>query len=96
MTVVVTVERRMKPGSLREIHRLQAELWEIASRTPGYISWETVFSASDPDRFMTLSRWESIDHWWDWENNGERHDLFEKYSGILEVTRGPRVWRTTQ
>lgn len=86
----------MKPGSLRDIQRLQAELWEIASRTPGYISGETVFSAEDPDSFMTISRWDTVDAWWGWEANTERRSLFEKYSGIMEVTRSPRIWRTTQ
>jgi antibiotic biosynthesis monooxygenase (ABM) superfamily enzyme len=86
----------MKPGSLRDIQRLQAELWEIASTTTGYISGETVFSADNPDSFMTVSRWESIDYWWAWENNAQRRSLFEKYSGIMEVTRSPRIWRTTQ
>jgi len=96
LSVVVTVERRMKPGSLRDIQRLQAELWEIASNTPGYISGETMFSAENPDSFMTVSRWETIDAWWAWENNAERRSLFDKFSGIMEVTRSPRIWKTTQ
>ena len=86
----------MKPGALGEVQRLQAELWEIASRTPGYISGETVMSADDPGAFMTLSRWDNVDSWWAWERNAERRDLFDKYSGIMEVTRSPRIWRTTQ
>ena len=59
----------------------------------GYISGETLRSLQDPNEYLVISTWNSLDDWRRWESDQERRDIQEIQSQIDRLLRAPALER---
>lgn len=59
------------------------ELRHEAIKKMGYISGETLRDASDPNHYVVISSWISIEHWRTWRNSDERRQADEQFLPLL-------------
>jgi len=82
--VKVLLERTIKGKHVSNIVRLLRQMRVLAMQQPGYISGETLHDVDDPNHYLVISTWESMDHWQAWSNNEERRKLQTEIDAFLE------------
>jgi len=82
--VKVLLERTIKGKHVSHIVRLLRQMRVLAMQQSGYISGETLHEANDPNHYLVISTWESLDHWQAWFSNEERRKLQEEIDKYLE------------
>ncbi len=95
MAVNVLMKRTPKSGSLNELNSVLQELRRLAISQHGYISGETLLSASNGGTTLVVSRWMSLQHWQEYENSPERRELLEKLEPLLEEPATTEVYAET-
>jgi heme-degrading monooxygenase HmoA len=84
MAIKVIITRKVARGKERDLLPLLMELRAKAMEQKGYISGETLKGISDPDEFMVISTWNSLENWDAWNDNADRIEIQEKIDAILE------------
>ncbi len=92
MAIAITVERTIAPDAHEEVTEVLKELLAIAVRQPGYISGEMIVDATNPDVFLTISRWKSVNAWAQWENELKRLKPLERMNRLLLSKPIIRIW----
>jgi heme-degrading monooxygenase HmoA len=64
----------------------------LAMQQPGYISGETLHALDDPNHYLVISTWETMDHWQTWFNNRERQKLQKEIDSFLESPTQMRIF----
>jgi heme-degrading monooxygenase HmoA len=82
--VKILLERTIKGKHVSEIVRLLRQMRVLAMQQPGYISGETLHAVDDPNHYLVISTWETLDHWQAWFNHPERQRLQKELDGYLE------------
>lgn len=82
--VKVILERSITGKNVGEISRLLRQMRVIALQQPGYISGETLHAVDDPNLYLVISTWESLDHWQAWFQHPERRKLQEEVDAYLD------------
>ena len=82
----------MIPGFQYDLGKELRMLRGKAVLQPGYISGETIVDLWNPQIFMTLSRWASVDAWQRWEGNPERQQVINRINGLLQGRAIVRMW----
>jgi heme-degrading monooxygenase HmoA len=90
--VKVLLERTIKGKHVEDIVRLLRQMRVLAMQQPGYISGETLHAVNDPNHYLVISTWESMDHWQGWFNNEERQKLQAKIDSFLESPTALRLF----
>jgi heme-degrading monooxygenase HmoA len=90
--VKVLLERTIKGKNVGEIARLLRHLRVLAMQQPGYISGETLHAVDDPNHYLVISTWESLEHWQAWFNDPERKKLQTEIDSYLESPTEMRVF----
>ncbi len=90
--VKVLLERTIRGSQVREVARLMREMRVLAMQQPGYISGETLHAVDDPNRYLVISAWESLEHWQEWFNNSARRKLQKEIDEFLGSTTSVRVF----
>ncbi len=83
MTVRVVIEREVEPGQEARLQHLMTQARSKAIRSKGYISGETLRAIDNPNKFLVLSNWNSVEDWKAWESNPERKKLQEDLAPLL-------------
>ena len=73
--VKVLLERTIRGKHVGEVVRLMRQMRVLAMQQPGYISGETLHAVDDPNHYLVISSWESLEHWQDWFNHPDRKKL---------------------
>ena len=84
MAIKVIITRKVTKGKQKDLLPLLMELRSKAMNQKGYISGETLKGISDPDEFMVISTWNSLEDWKAWDNNPARGEVQAKIDAILE------------
>ena len=84
MAIKVIITRKVAKGKQKDLLPLLVSLRAMAMNQKGYISGETLKGISDPDEFMVISTWNSLEDWNAWNNNPERGEIQSKIDAILE------------
>ena len=84
MAIKVIITRKVARGKEKDLVPLLMELRTKAMGQGGYISGETWKGVSDPDEFLVISTWNSLEDWRAWEGNPERREIQERIDGVLE------------
>lgn len=63
MEVRVMIRRRIPKGKEKEAIAIITALRMLASRFPGYISGETLHNIEDPEEFIVISNWRTLEAW---------------------------------
>lgn len=90
--VKILLERNIKGKHVAEIVRLLRQLRILAMQQPGYVAGETLHAVNDPNHYLVISSWESLDHWQGWVNNPERQKLEAEVDSYLESPTTMRVF----
>jgi heme oxygenase (mycobilin-producing) len=83
MAVRVFIEREIEHGSKDRMNQLLMELRSKALRAKGYISGETLRALDDPDTFLVISTWDTVDDWKAWEASEDRRQRMETLKHLL-------------
>ncbi|MBP8645748.1 MAG: antibiotic biosynthesis monooxygenase [Syntrophobacteraceae bacterium] len=84
MAIRVLIEREIEPGNELKLHQTLTQLRAEATMAKGYISGETLRSLDNPNRFLVISTWNSIEDWKNWENSAARKKYRE---GLRDTMR---------
>lgn len=88
--VKVLLERTIRGKQVGEIVRLLRQMRVMANQQPGYISGETMHAVDDPNHYLVVSTWETLEHWQAWYDAPERQKLQAEIDGYLQ---SPTRWR---
>jgi heme-degrading monooxygenase HmoA len=90
--VKILLERDIKGRHVAEIVRRLRQLRVMAMQQPGYIGGETLHAVDDPNHYLVISSWETLNHWQNWFNHRERQKLQTELDGYLESPTTMRVY----
>lgn len=90
--VKVMLERTIKGKHVSKIVRLLRQMRVLAMQQPGYISGETLHAVNDPNHYLVISTWESLEHWQAWSANPERLKLQAEIDSYLESPTVMRIF----
>lgn len=71
MSVRLIVDVRIKEGTGEELRGAYAELVARASQQPGLLGHQLCQSIDDPDRWMVISEWESMEQSTAWDRSDD-------------------------
>jgi len=71
----ILIKRRFRKGKTREIISLLNELRIGAMNQPGYISGVTMVGHEDPQLFLVIGTWRSMDDWMNWKSSDTRNSF---------------------
>ena len=78
MAVRIIIDRKVKKGKESDFSKMLRELRTKAIPSKGYISGETLRAQDDPQNYVVITTWQSIEEWKAWEKNPERKKMQEK------------------
>ena len=83
MTVKVIAKRRVPKGKEAVLLPLLIDLRSLAKAQPGYVSGETLRKVDDPEDYIVISTWQSVDDWKAWAANKKRVEVQDKVDALL-------------
>ena len=90
MTIRVLMTRKvpkltsgLNVALLPQLSEMLIQLRSMANRQSGYISGETLRNVDDPNEYLVISTWKSLDAWQRWLNNEDRADLEGRVDALL-------------
>ncbi|MCP4630900.1 MAG: antibiotic biosynthesis monooxygenase [bacterium] len=83
MPVKVIIKRKWQVDEPEELLPLLTEIRSLAKEQPGYISGETLRSLDDPEDFIVISQWETVDEWQKWLHSKERRDIQGRVDSLI-------------
>ena len=83
MAVKIIIRRRIPKGKEAQVLPLLLDLRSKAINQHGYISGETLMNINDPEDYVVISTWKSVDHWKAWEASKERRAIQNKIDALL-------------
>ena len=90
--VKVLLERTIKGKHVGDIVRLLRQMRVLAMQQPGYISGETLHEEGDPNHYLVISTWETLEHWRTWLQDQQRERLQKELDRYLESPTVLRVF----
>ena len=73
----------MDVALLPALSEMLIELRGMAHRQPGYISGETLRNVDDPNEYLVISTWKTLEAWNWWLRNNERAELEGRVDALL-------------
>jgi quinol monooxygenase YgiN len=92
MTIKVTIKRHVRHGKEAKLNSLLLELRSRSLKRSGYLSGETLVSATDPSVHLVIGTWSGMDDWRSWENHPDRQELIAKINDLLLSAAEVEVW----
>ncbi len=83
MVARIMIDRKVKKGKESDFAKLLRELRSRAIGLKGYISGETLRAVNDPQNYVVISTWQSVDDWKTWEKNPERKKIQAKIERLM-------------
>ena len=85
MAIRVFIEREIQPGNDLKLHSLLMQLRTKAMLQKGYITGETLTDVNNPNKFLVIGTWNSIDELNGWMANPERKKLQDELDKVLKT-----------
>jgi heme-degrading monooxygenase HmoA len=83
MAVKIIINRWVEKNKEAELLPLLIQLRALATAQPGYISGETLRNVENPEEFLVISTWQSIENWKAWLSSKQREEIQKKIDGFL-------------
>ncbi len=83
MPIQVIIKRKWQIDKPEALIPLLTELRSLAKKQPGYISSETLRSLDNPEDYMVVGNWETVDDWQKWFQSKERRDLQGQVDSLI-------------
>ena len=86
MAVKILIKRSLPldKANAQYIVSIFRQLRMLALEQEGYISSETLRSMVNPQEFLVISTWRSLEDWQRWFNSSQRNELHSKVEKLLE------------
>ena len=92
MAIRVLIERRIVPENEPALNNLLMKLRGRAMLARGYISGETLRALDDPNEYLVISTWNTLDDWKKWEADKERKEIQSQIDSLLRAPSIQRVF----
>ena len=83
MAVKIIIRRKVPKGKEAQVLPLLLDLRSKAITQPGYISGETLINVNDPEEYVVIGTWKSVDNWKAWEASKERGEIQGRIEALL-------------
>jgi heme-degrading monooxygenase HmoA len=83
MAVKIIIRRRVSKDKEAQLLPLLLELRSKATSQPGYISGETLRNVDDPEDFVVISTWQSVENWKAWDAGKGKAEIQDKIDALL-------------
>ena len=83
MAAKIIIRRKVPKEKESDLLPLLIQLRALATAQPGYISGETLRNLDDPEKYLVISTWQSVDNWKAWFSNKQRAEIQEKVDILL-------------
>ena len=83
MAVKIIIKRRVQKGKEGQLLPLLLELRSRAIAQPGYISGETLRNVDDPEDYLVIGTWQSVEDWKAWKADKGRAEIQDKIDALL-------------
>ncbi len=83
MAVKIIIKRRVSKDKQAELLPLLIQLRALATSQPGYISGETLANIDDPEEYLVISTWQSLDDWKRWYSSEQRQEIQNTIDNLL-------------
>jgi antibiotic biosynthesis monooxygenase (ABM) superfamily enzyme len=83
MAVKIIIRRKVAKDKEGNLMPLLIQLRALATAQPGYVSGETLRNVSNPEDFLVISTWRSVDNWNVWMSSKQRSEIQQKIDAIL-------------
>lgn len=83
MAVKIIIDRKVKKGKESDFCKLLRQLRSKAIASKGYPSGETLRALTDPQNYIVIGTWQSVDDWKNWEKNPERKKVEAKIEELM-------------
>jgi heme-degrading monooxygenase HmoA len=83
MSVRLIVDVRVKPGSQEELKRAYAALAERVRQQPGLITHQLCEAIDDPERWLVVSEWDTLEQSAAWDRSEEHARLLAPMRGCF-------------
>lgn len=83
MAVKILITRTIPHNKARVILELFRQMRALATVQPGYISGETLKSLDEPDVYLVISTWQSVEDWNNWLTSKKRQVVQAKIDEYL-------------
>ena len=83
MAVKIIIRRKVAKDKEGDLMPLLIQLRALATAQPGYVSGETLRNVSNPEDFLVISTWQSVDNWNGWMSSKQRAEIQQKIDAML-------------
>ena len=83
MAIKTIIKRTIPKEKESELLPLLLELRSNALSQPGYISAETLRNIDNPEEFLVIGIWQSVDFWNAWKASKKRMEIQERIDTLL-------------
>jgi heme-degrading monooxygenase HmoA len=84
MAVKILIKRRLPLDKVKYIAAIFRQIRIRALEQEGYISSETLRNIDNPQEFLVISTWRSLEDWQKWLNSSQRNELHSKVDMLLD------------
>ena len=92
MAVKIIIDRKVKKGRESDFAKLIRELRGKAISCKGYVSGETLRSLDDPNNYIVISTWQSVEEWTNWEKSPERKKIHNQIEKLMARPSELRIY----
>jgi heme-degrading monooxygenase HmoA len=83
MAVKIIIKRDVPKDKEASLLPLLIQLRALATAQPGYISGETLRNMDDPEKYVVISTWRSLENWQQWVSSKQRDEIQGKIDTLL-------------
>lgn len=83
MLAKILIKRKIPQDLQKRLLPVLTQLREKVVVQPGYISGETLRNFEDPEDYLVISTWRSVENWQAWLNSPERKALHREIEELL-------------
>ena len=83
MAVKIFIKRKVPKDKEARMLPLLLNLRSKAVTQPGYICGETLRRVNDPEGYIVIGTWKSVEDWEAWEASKERAEVQNKIDALL-------------
>ncbi len=92
MAIRVLLEREIEPGQEMNLLQFLIQLRSKAMAARGYISGETLRALDNPNKYLVISTWTTLEDWKAWEAHPARKELQEELERFLRSPEKTTVY----
>jgi heme-degrading monooxygenase HmoA len=83
MSVRVLIKRRAPQSETPKLTELLKRMRSFSLAQPGYVYGETLARHDNPEEYLVISTWRSIEDWNNWLNNPQRVEVQQEIDLLL-------------